>query len=39
MCVDPKIAFESLMEQEPRSVILTSGALSPLEEFAKEIGL
>lgn len=38
-CVEPKIAFMSLMAQQPHSVILTSGTLKPLDTFAKEIGL
>ena len=37
-CLNPAIAFHSIAE-EARSIILTSGTLSPLESFASEVRL
>jgi Rad3-related DNA helicase len=32
-CLDSSIGMENLLEQKPRSVILTSGTLSPIKSF------
>ena len=37
-CLNPAIAFHSIAE-EARSIILTSGTLSPLDSFASEVCL
>jgi regulator of telomere elongation helicase 1 len=38
-CFDPGFAFKKIMRLGTRSVILTSGTLSPLESFGKELKL
>ena len=37
-CMDPSLAFK-ILDAEARSVVLTSGTLSPLDSFAKELGI
>ncbi len=39
ICFNASYAFEDLLKKKIRSIILTSGTLSPLEVFAKEIGV
>lgn len=39
ICFNSAYPFEMLLEKKPRSLILTSGTLSPLDVFAKEIGV
>ncbi len=39
MCFNASYAFETLLSKKPRSIILTSGTLSPLDVFAQEIGV
>ncbi|MBS7288429.1 MAG: hypothetical protein KIH01_06705, partial [Candidatus Freyarchaeota archaeon] len=39
LCLDPKIAFEEVMSEKPRAVILTSGTLSPLDGVAARLGV
>ncbi len=37
-CLDPRLGFNRLMSQDPHSVIITSGTLSPLESTANRLG-
>jgi regulator of telomere elongation helicase 1 len=37
--VDPSIVFQTLVREQPRSLIFTSGTLKPFDTFAKEIGI
>ncbi|MEM4948687.1 MAG: helicase C-terminal domain-containing protein [Candidatus Jordarchaeales archaeon] len=39
ICLDPRIAFDEIMSEKPRAVILTSGTLSPLEGVAARLGV
>jgi Rad3-related DNA helicase len=39
VCFNASYAFENLLSKKPRSIILTSGTLSPLDVFAQEIGV
>ncbi|MEM2145729.1 MAG: helicase C-terminal domain-containing protein, partial [Candidatus Jordarchaeaceae archaeon] len=39
LCLDPKIAFDQILDENPRTVILTSGTLSPLKGTAQRLGL
>lgn len=39
LCLDPRIAFEEIMSEKPRAVILTSGTLSPLDGVAARLGV
>ena len=38
-CNDANFAFESIQKLNPYSIIVTSGTLSPLDNFEKEIGV
>jgi Rad3-related DNA helicase len=37
LCFNPALAFDSLKKMRPRSIILTSGTLAPLDSFEKEL--
>lgn len=39
LCLEPKIAFDQILGENPRTVILTSGTLSPLKGTSKRLGL
>ncbi|MEM3587462.1 MAG: helicase C-terminal domain-containing protein [Candidatus Jordarchaeaceae archaeon] len=39
LCLEPKIAFDQILNENPRTVILTSGTLSPLKGTAQRLGL
>ncbi len=39
LCLEPKIAFDQILGENPRTMILTSGTLSPLKGTAKRLGL
>ena len=39
ICFNPAFAFHELLSKKPRSIILTSGTLSPLDTFEEEIGI
>ncbi|MBS7247615.1 MAG: helicase C-terminal domain-containing protein [Candidatus Jordarchaeales archaeon] len=39
MCLDPRVAFEEVMSEKPKAVILTSGTLSPLDGIAARLGV
>lgn len=36
-CFNPSFAFKSLLQEEPRCVIFTSGTLAPLNTYANEL--
>ncbi|MHA1916938.1 MAG: helicase C-terminal domain-containing protein [Candidatus Ranarchaeia archaeon] len=38
-CLDPKIGFSKIQNQQPNSIVLTSGTLSPLEGQIHRLGL
>ena len=38
-CLNPKLVFRKMMSEKPRSLVLTSGTLRPLESFADELGV
>lgn len=38
-CLSPYYTFSNLQELKPRSIILTSGTLAPLETFESELGV
>ncbi|KAG1696124.1 Regulator of telomere elongation helicase 1 [Nymphon striatum] len=38
-CFNPGLSMEDLVHQEVRSIILTSGTLTPLDTFAQELGI
>ena len=38
-CMNPAVAFAKIMKENPRSIILTSDSLEPLETYEEEIGL
>ena len=38
-CFDASLAFKSLINEMPRSLILTSGTLTPMDSLEEEIGL
>ncbi|CAI2381893.1 unnamed protein product [Moneuplotes crassus] len=37
-CFNPAVGFNKIMKLSPRSIILTSGTLNPMDEFAQELG-
>nr|MDO8091543.1 helicase C-terminal domain-containing protein [Candidatus Sigynarchaeota archaeon] len=39
LCLEPRIAFDQILSENPRTVILTSGTLSPLKGTAERLGL
>ncbi len=39
LCLEPKIAFDQILSENPRTVILTSGTLSPLKGTAQRLGV
>jgi regulator of telomere elongation helicase 1 len=39
LCLEPKIAFDQILNENPRTVVLTSGTLSPLKGTAQRLGL
>lgn len=39
LCLEPKIAFDQVLNENPKTVILTSGTLSPLKGTAQRLGL
>jgi hypothetical protein len=38
-CLTPEFAFRRLKKLEPRSIIVASGTLKPMEAFAQELGI
>lgn len=38
-CMSAAFAMQSLMRHEPRSIILTSGTLAPMDSFQIELGI
>jgi regulator of telomere elongation helicase 1 len=38
-CFNPALCMQSIAGLKPRSILLTSGTLSPLESFSAELGL
>jgi Rad3-related DNA helicase len=36
-CFNPAFAFKSLLKEEPRSIIFTSGTLTPLSSYESEL--
>jgi len=38
-CFNPAVGMKEISDLSPRSIILTSGTLSPLDSFESEIGL
>ncbi len=39
MCLNPQYTFQQLLKSKPRSIIVTSGTLSPMDLFVKELGV
>lgn len=39
LCFNSAYSFQELMSKKPRSLILTSGTLSPLDVFEQEVGI
>ena len=39
VCLSPALAFKKLQKFNPRNIILTSGTLSPLSSWGKELGI
>ncbi len=37
ICLNPSYIFKQLVKKKPRSIILTSGTLSPMDSFADEL--
>jgi Rad3-related DNA helicase len=37
LCFNPSLAFASLKKEKPRSIILTSGTLAPLDSFESDL--
>jgi len=38
-CHSPSFAFKKIVDQDPRSIIFTSGTLSPMEGYSAEFGI